>query len=249
MIFKSAQYLALVAANISGVLAQGGLFIVQCGPLTTQRADPIIFPGQISPHVHAIVGGTAFSLQMTNEEARRSKSTTCNKMLDKSNYWQPQLYHQGRDGKFELIKLLGIVRTIRNFPELLLTIELRMHTISIGLATINTGAKTAMELRGPSRLQRDFGWSWVVRLGGKSYNDYSATHQPLSTLNRNYDASNPEHRAISHVCLDPGQDTIELRQAPCAEMRAQTYFPSCWNGRDLDSPDHKSHVCFFAEIT
>lgn len=116
MIFKSAQYLALVAANISGVLAQGGLFIVQCGPLTTQRADPIIFPGQISPHVHAIVGGTAFSLQMTNEEARRSKSTTCNKMLDKSNYWQPQLYHQGRDGKFELIKLLGIVRTIRNFP-------------------------------------------------------------------------------------------------------------------------------------
>lgn len=109
MMIKPAQLLALVAATVPGVLAQGGLFIVQCGPLTTQRGDPIIFPGQISPHVHAIVGGTAFSLEMTNEQARKSKSTTCNKMLDKSNYWQPQLYHQDRDGKFELIKLLGIV--------------------------------------------------------------------------------------------------------------------------------------------
>lgn len=113
MLFKSAQLLTLLTAALPSVLAQGGLFIVQCGRLTTQRGDPIIFPGQISPHVHAIVGGTAFSLQMTNEEARNAKSTTCNKMLDKSNYWQPQLYHQDRDGKFELIKLLGIVRSPR----------------------------------------------------------------------------------------------------------------------------------------
>jgi hypothetical protein len=113
MLFKSARVLTLFAATLPGVLGQGGLFIVQCGRLTTQRGDPIIFPGEISPHVHAIVGGTAFSLQMTNEEARNAKSTTCNKMLDKSNYWQPQLYHQDRDGKFELIKLLGIVRSSR----------------------------------------------------------------------------------------------------------------------------------------
>lgn len=27
-------------------------------------------------------------------------------------------------------------------------------------------------------------------------------------------------------------------------MRAETYFPACWNGKDLDSDDHKSHVSF-----
>lgn len=101
--------LALLAGCLSLACAQGGLFIVQCGPLTVQRGDPIVFPGTISPHVHAVVGGTAFQLEMTAEQARSSKSTTCNKMLDKSNYWQPQLYHQDRDGKFELIKFLGIV--------------------------------------------------------------------------------------------------------------------------------------------
>lgn len=50
-----------------------------------------------------------------NEDAKNSQSTTCNKMLDKSNYWQPQFYHQDYDGKFELIKLLGIVRVFPSF--------------------------------------------------------------------------------------------------------------------------------------
>lgn len=115
MLSKSIQPLALLAAFLPAVSAQGGLFIVQCGPLTIQRGDPIVSPGQISSHVHAVVGGTAFDLEMSNEDARNSKSTTCNKLLDKSNYWQPQLYHQDRDGKFELIKLLGIVRLSLSF--------------------------------------------------------------------------------------------------------------------------------------
>lgn len=70
----------------------------------------------------------------------------------------------------------------------------------------------------------------------------------IGTPRRTYDESNPEHRAISHVCLDPGQDTIGLRQAPCGEMRSQTYFPSCWNGNDLDSDDHKSHVSLLSTL-
>lgn len=116
MFTKSTQLLALIVGALPSIQAQGGLFIVQCGPLTTQRGDPIVFPGEISPHVHAIVGGTAFNLKMTAEQARNSKNTTCNKMLDKSNYWQPQLYHQGKDGKFELIKLLGIVGALEVSP-------------------------------------------------------------------------------------------------------------------------------------
>lgn len=27
-------------------------------------------------------------------------------------------------------------------------------------------------------------------------------------------------------------------------IRAELQFPSCWNGRDIDSPDHKSHVAY-----
>lgn len=85
-------------------------FTVNCHPLTIQRGDPIIFPGVISPHVHIVTGGTAFQLTESNEAAVGAKATTCDKILDNSNYWQPQLYHQRHDGQFELVKMQGNVR-------------------------------------------------------------------------------------------------------------------------------------------
>ncbi|EFZ02828.1 hypothetical protein MAA_02410 [Metarhizium robertsii ARSEF 23] len=97
--------IAVASALTPGSIAQ--LFTVNCAPLTFYRGDPIIFPGVISPHVHAIVGGTRFALNLTNEQASQARATTCDKHLDKSNYWQPQLYHQRRDGKFELVEMQG----------------------------------------------------------------------------------------------------------------------------------------------
>ncbi len=98
----------LVGAVILGTaLAQ--LFTVNCSPLTIQRGDPIVFPGQISPHVHVVTGGTAFQQTQSNEQARNAQATTCDKLLDKSNYWQPQLYHQRHDGRFELVTMQGNV--------------------------------------------------------------------------------------------------------------------------------------------
>ena len=86
-----------------------------------------------------------------------------------------------------------------------------------------------------------------------------------------YNASNAADQAISYVCLgklslcyvavnahiphidynndhsnDPAwyerQDFFQ-HQCP-GGMRAQVYFPSCWDGVNLDSPDHKSHVSY-----
>lgn len=90
-------------------------FTVNCAPLTIQRGDPIVFPGQISPHVHSVVGGTAFQFNQPNEVAVGAKATTCDKILDNSNYWQPQLYHQRRDGKFELVHMQGIVGLLTRY--------------------------------------------------------------------------------------------------------------------------------------
>ncbi|KAH0601366.1 hypothetical protein MHUMG1_00240 [Metarhizium humberi] len=164
--------IAVVSALAPGSIAQ--LFTVNCAPLTFYRGDPIIFPGVISPHVHAIVGGTRFALNLTNEQASQARATTCDKHLDKSNYWQPQLYHQRRDGKFELVEMQGTV--------------------------------------------------WDART---------------------YNKSNPEQRAISHVCLGAdGGETPHLPAKPCPRMRAETFFPSCWDGKNLDSRDHKSHMAF-----
>jgi hypothetical protein len=66
-----------------------------------------------------------------------------------------------------------------------------------------------------------------------------------------YNSSNAEDRAISFVCLDTsaqGQTTgptAQLSQQNCSGgMRLQFTFPSCWDGKNLDSLDHRSHMAY-----
>lgn len=56
--------------------------------------------------------------------------------------------------------------------------------------------------------------------------------------------------AISFVCLDYSGKTNypqgnKLPTVNCPDgVRAQVFFPSCWNGVDLDTPDHTSHMAY-----
>lgn len=55
-----------------------------------------------------------------------------------------------------------------------------------------------------------------------------------------------EQRAISYVCLgNSGPATSELPNRNCPNgLRLQIIFPACWDGVNLDSPDHKSHMAY-----
>ncbi|KAH7097284.1 WSC-domain-containing protein [Auriculariales sp. MPI-PUGE-AT-0066] len=68
---------------------------------------------------------------------------------------------------------------------------------------------------------------------------------------RNYDPDVLSHRAITHRCLDfdnsspAAGEWHHLPDHPCpAGIRTQVFFPSCWNGNDLDSADHQTHVVY-----
>lgn len=85
-------------------------FTVNCQPLTVQRRDPLVQPGaDLSDHVHSVIGGTAFSASLDPTKALASGATTCDKELDHSVYWTPQLYHITADGKYEIVKFTGSV--------------------------------------------------------------------------------------------------------------------------------------------
>ncbi|EJD47486.1 WSC-domain-containing protein [Auricularia subglabra TFB-10046 SS5] len=64
---------------------------------------------------------------------------------------------------------------------------------------------------------------------------------------RSYNPDDVTQNAVTHVCLG-GPENGEwpwLPKANCPNgLRTQVFFPSCWNGKDLDSPDHKSHVSY-----
>ncbi len=58
---------------------------------------------------------------------------------------------------------------------------------------------------------------------------------------------------ICHRCNGNGEggapcdsrDTSELPKKVCPRgIRATIIFPSCWDGKNLDSPDHRSHMAY-----
>lgn len=68
------------------------------------------------------------------------------------------------------------------------------------------------------------------------------------TLKRNY-TGGFDAQAISFNCLDyngggnPETNNLPDKQCPDG-LRAQVFFPSCWDGKNLDSPDHRSHMAY-----
>ncbi|KAM3519547.1 hypothetical protein NHJ13051_007425 [Beauveria bassiana] len=202
---------ALAAAAALGSTAQAQLFTVNCSPLTIQRGDPIVSPGQISPHVHVVTGGTAFQQTQSNEQARSARATTCDKLLDKSNYWQPQLYHQRHDGRFELVTMQGNAAYYIK----------RACDYAPGRQNCNNATAPIAPPRGLRMITGD-------------------------PFLRTYDQSSLAQQAISHVCLEgPNEgETPHMSRLPCGRMRAETFFPSCWDGQNLDSSNHKDHMAF-----
>ncbi|ORX99400.1 hypothetical protein BCR34DRAFT_495426 [Clohesyomyces aquaticus] len=53
-------------------------------------------------------------------------------------------------------------------------------------------------------------------------------------------------KAVSFACLGSNKaETNEIPNYNCpGGLRAQVFFPACWNGKDLDTPDHRSHMSY-----
>lgn len=66
-------------------------------------------------------------------------------------------------------------------------------------------------------------------------------------LRATYNASSVADQAVSFVCLGTGAQGPQpaLPTTPCpGGLRMQINFPSCWDGANLDSPDHRAHVAY-----
>lgn len=63
---------------------------------------------------------------------------------------------------------------------------------------------------------------------------------------RSYNDSDVAQRAIGYSCLGGNGYTNALSDITnCPNgLRAEIFFPNCWDGVNLDSSDHKSHVVY-----
>ncbi|KAK0226894.1 hypothetical protein EDD85DRAFT_855914 [Armillaria nabsnona] len=170
--------------------------------LTTQRMDPIQYPGIVGSHVHSVLGGSSFSLNLSTADLRGSECTSIPVQEDKSNYWYPHLYWQKNDGSF---------------------------------LTVNGSAVIYYLFSDNSSLTTPFPDDFRMISGDPN----------LRTLN----ASSFAQQAITFLCLNFNGVSTKYNELPvnkdCSSgIRSQINFPSCWDGKNADSEDHKSHVAF-----
>lgn len=68
---------------------------------------------------------------------------------------------------------------------------------------------------------------------------------------RTYDANSKAQQAVTFLCLDFNGVTTRYNELPAQDcpsgVRSQINFPMCWDGKNSDSSDHKSHVAFPSE--
>ncbi|KAG9405719.1 Prostaglandin reductase 3 [Aphanomyces cochlioides] len=69
---------------------------------------------------------------------------------------------------------------------------------------------------------------------------------------RTYNDSSLAQQAITWQCLDYSKSypqTPGLPTTRCPDgLRGQVNFPMCWNGKDLDSPNHKDHMAYSESV-
>jgi hypothetical protein len=222
--------LALSAQDVYGAPAEVGkrqnsaaLMRFECSQLIIERIDPLVQPGMApSAHLHQVAGGNSFNVSMdpsNHDPAALSTCTSCTYADDFSNYWTASLFFKAKNGSFHLVP----------------------QATNLGLKGKNGGltvyynspydGKTKVTAFKP-------GFRMVV--GDPTLRSAKAEQKQLC------------HRCETNMAQNPfggapctGTDTAALPNQICGGgIRATITFPTCWDGVNLDSADHKSHVAY-----
>ncbi|TAQ84784.1 hypothetical protein B7494_g6893 [Chlorociboria aeruginascens] len=188
-----------------------------CTKLSLQRLDPLVQPGMIpSNHVHQIVGGNTFNATMNpaNDIGNTGSCTTCVFSEDFSNYWTAVLYFKARNGTYKRVPQEG-------------NADLEGET---GGMTIYY-TQDSFSSNGNQHITA-FPKGFRMTVGSPTITNRSvAVQQP----------------GLRYTCLQTlltrGAETPDFPTTPCpAGIMAIHHFPACWDGVNLDSPDHQSHM-------
>ncbi|PSK36616.1 WSC domain-containing protein 2 [Elsinoe australis] len=198
------------------------------------RLDPLVYPGEIADHSHAIHGGGNFGMDVKATDLKNSDCTSCGVTQDKSAYWTPSLHFMYPNGTTVVVPQVGGMLAyyllygnnydgsgkITAFPDgfqmLAGDMNLRNFSSDLPVPDPPTYQWTA-----------DMKTEAALRQKAVGFNCMNYQRAPEPTLYRHF---LPDKTYLDANCADG--------------IRLELMFPSCWNGKDLDSRDHKSHVAY-----
>jgi len=210
--------LLVVCAALLSCAQAAPLWKVFCQgtPLFRGRVDPIVNPGVLAQHSHKVFGGSAFDFG--------NKSTS------------PTAYYGQIFNSNCTTCSITIDKSVYWVP------DLYYQWPNKSLSLVPTGGLTVYyPSRQGSGAQANPAWQAIppgLRIVAGS------------PTRRTYNASIVSQKAISYACLSSTSSGPETGEFPTATqycdngLRAQVWFPMCWDGVNLDSTDHFSHMSY-----
>jgi hypothetical protein len=193
-----------------------GAFRFTCRPGHLLRDDPIVYPGQPGKsHLHQYYGNTGANASSTYASLRKSGESTCLSPLNRSAYWMPAML----DGRGNVVRPDHVQIYYKRRPQ------------SDPKCSITSGDPKAegncVDL--PNGLKFIFGYDMVT---GKT---------PTGALyykcgGTGVESSHSPTLAIAATKCNPA--------APKARVGAIIKAPACWDGKNLDSPNHRDHMAY-----
>ncbi|KAK3320204.1 hypothetical protein B0T19DRAFT_451501 [Cercophora scortea] len=177
----------------------------------------LVNPGAApSPHLHQIVGGNAFNISMDPKTPppQVASCTTCTFAEDFSNYWTAVLFFKARNGSYHRVPQKPNVGFEQANGGMTI-----YYTPYVGNTKSNVTA---------------FQPGFRMLVGQQGFRTKAQASQ---------------FRQLTYTCLkDPmtrSGETMDFPTGPCkAGIMANVRFPTCWDGKNLDSPDHMAHVAY-----
>ncbi|KAK3291574.1 uncharacterized protein B0H64DRAFT_469388 [Chaetomium fimeti] len=197
-----------------------------CSQLTIERLDPLVEPDRMpSAHTHQIIGGNAFNVSMPKTDiAELATCTTCGPADDFSNYWTANMYFQAPNGSYKRVP------------------QVPNRFLFNDRFTTQTNGGVTVYYISPGK-----GKVTAFKPGFRMFVGDVARRTPLYKSQSCFRCfSGPNFGGDDAApCTDSRRDFEGFPPQACpGGIRSNVLYPTCWDGKNLDSPNHKDHVAY-----
>lgn len=80
-------------------------FLIMSSLVAYERFDPIVQPGIVSGHLHAVIGASTFGQTFDPAVWSKARCSTVQIQENKSNYWMPSMMARHDNGSFSALPM------------------------------------------------------------------------------------------------------------------------------------------------
>lgn len=207
-----------------------GAFRFICRAGQVRYDDPIVYPNQPGKsHLHQFYGNTGANAFSTYSSLRISGGSTCSDPtfpLNRSAYWQPAML----DGRGNVVRPDYVAIYYKRRPSSDPVVSNLPGTPVTPINANDQRYALGKAIPLPNGLKFIFGYDMLTGQKPTGSFEYICVKNGLPVTNATY----PTLKALAdaNIC------TAGM------EVWSRGHSPTCWNGRDLDSANHRDHMAY-----